>query len=134
MSRRWTAWREQKARAYRPPDADWRLVREEEWMYGARLRWKPFHAPTPDWDHEHCALCWATFMDADEPDVLREGYAWSSGAPAQPVLPLEERTIRLEGSRLVRAPWSEDEAWVCAQCFADFGARFGWSAVSEQER
>ncbi len=40
-------------------------------LYRAVLKRAVFHG-TSTWDHEHCALCWAKFME--HPECLREGY------------------------------------------------------------
>jgi hypothetical protein len=45
------------------PEDDWRLTREEAWMHGAELRFREYEAPSDDWDHEHCSLCWAKFAE-----------------------------------------------------------------------
>jgi hypothetical protein len=103
---------------------DWRLeTNEERWMHGARLRWARFEPLTDDWDHEHCALCWAEF-DVDGESALREGYLFRQ-APLPAVLASEEeRTTVVERGRIVRAP--SDDSWICPTCFADFEQHFGW--------
>jgi hypothetical protein len=103
---------------------DWRLeTGEEPWMHGARLRWTRYRPPTDDWDHDHCALCWAKFMDREDVDAVREGYLFRP-APDPAILPEEERTKFHHGHRIVRAP--TDDEWICATCFADFAGHFGW--------
>lgn len=58
----------------------WRLGGQKQFLQGATLRRGPWHKPRPNsnWDHDHCAFCWATFMEAGDPnapgDVLTEGY------------------------------------------------------------
>jgi hypothetical protein len=71
-------------------------------MYGARLRADHYAAPTKDWDHDHCALCWAKFSKDEVLDALRDG------------LKIERPT---------------NDEWICERCFADFSDRFGWSVV-----
>jgi hypothetical protein len=106
---------------------DWRLeTHEEPWMYGATFRWTKYQPPSPDWDHDHCALCTAKFMDSDAPDVLREGYLAQPFGATEAITPEQERTTYTEGYRIVAAP-TQDE-WVCPTCFSDFEARFGWKA------
>ena len=82
-------------------DSDWRLQGQESYLQGATLHRRSYSSPRPGWDHDHCEFCSAKFMDADLPDVLREGYATS------------------DGSR-----------WICNTCFVDFRARFRWSLES----
>jgi hypothetical protein len=78
-------------------DRDWRLGGQERYLKGATLL-KRTYRPYPknhNWDHDHCAFCWAKFMVADDPKVLHEGYC------------------------------TEDEKhWVCAKCFSDFKVAF----------
>ena len=81
-------------------ESDWRLMGQERYLTGVvlvRCRYcRPQH--NSNWDHDHCAFCWAKFMIEDFPDVLHEGYC------------------------------TKDEYhWICAQCFADFRDLFGWS-------
>jgi hypothetical protein len=81
-----------------PLDDDWRLWGQERYLAGAMLHWATYRAPSPVWDHDHCAFCWARFMEADDPEILREGYTTDD---------------------LLH--------WVCPPCFEDFRERFGWS-------
>ncbi len=39
---------------------DGRLTNQRDYLLGRRLIWADF-VPTPRWDHEHCAFCWAKF-------------------------------------------------------------------------
>jgi hypothetical protein len=68
---------------------------------GVRLERRPYTAPRPGWDHEHCTFCWAKFMPAGaqpgDPEILTEGYV------------------------------SEADRWICEGCFADFRDEFGWT-------
>jgi hypothetical protein len=109
-------------------EPDWRPeTREEPWMYGARFRWVSYRAPSDDWDHDHCALCWAKFMDGDGEDVLREGYLAQPFGPTAEIAPEEERTSYKDGLRIVAAPTNDQ--WVCPGCFEDFKKRFGWTVA-----
>jgi hypothetical protein len=65
---------------------DWRLRGQEEYLQGATLMRKRYKAWSEDWEHDHCELCWAKFMDpelsaehaqfiSDHPEILTEGYA-----------------------------------------------------------
>ena len=80
-------------------DLDWRLYQgQETYLTGITLHWSRWTQTRPHWDHDHCAFCWAKFMDADWPGILREGY-----------------TDAL------------DYHWICASCFSDFRDRFRWN-------
>jgi hypothetical protein len=115
-----------------PEGLDWRLeTREEEWMRRATLERRIFTAPAPDWDHEHCALCWEKFAEPPQ-DGLREGYVHGYTNRSRRVQPVEGMTsFSQTGSRAVRSP--TDEAWICETCFSDFRDYFGWSAVTPDE-
>lgn len=76
-------------------DDDWRLQGQERYLMGARLHFASYRAPRPDWDHDHCEFCFATFMEGTRPDTLQQGYT------------------------------TDDEyRWVCPNCFEDFRVRF----------
>jgi len=67
-----------------------------------RLKGKPFcfrkyTRYSEDWDHDHCEVCWAKFMEFGSCDTHAEGYC-------------------TEDSR----------HWVCAPCFADLKNDMGW--------
>jgi hypothetical protein len=76
---------------------DWRLTNQEKYLQGATLHWRRYRAPRPEWDHDHCEFCWATFFETPAPDALQAGYT------------------------------TDDEyRWICEVCFADFRDRFAW--------
>jgi hypothetical protein len=76
-------------------DDDWRLGKQARYLLGAVLHWSSYRAPSLDWDHDHCAFCWAKFMEGTHPDTLQAGYA------------------------------TDDEYhWICSNCFEDFRDRF----------
>jgi hypothetical protein len=81
---------------------DWRLTNQAEYLGGVTLVRKIWVRPKPDWDHDHCAFCWAKFTDVDGPEFLREGYTTS-----------------------------DDYYWICPTCFIDFREQFGWHVVGE---
>ncbi len=83
-------------------DPDWRLQGQERYLSGVDLTWRRYRQSprNPDWDHDHCAFCWATFTVEDRPDVLHEGYC----------------TV-------------DEYHWICAACFDDFRERFGWRVI-----
>jgi len=72
-------------------------------LKGLTLWWSAWTRPKPEWNHEHCAACWAKFSD-DIPDTLREGYATG-------------RDYRL-GARY---------EWVCEECFSKLKDQMNWS-------
>ena len=87
---------------------DWRLMGQERFLAGVTLVWKDYHAPRPDWDHDHCAFCQAKFMDrSDVPDTLPSGYAAQAASPEA----------------------QDDYHWVCGDCAHDFTQRFGWKVI-----
>jgi hypothetical protein len=83
---------------------DWRLRDQEKYLMGASLVHRSYrrYAKNPEWDHDHCAFCWAKFMVEDYPDVLHEGYATA-----------------------------DDYHWICDQCFRDFRERFQWQLIPD---
>jgi len=81
-------------------NADWRLGGQERSLTGVTLRWQEYHAPRADWDHDHCAFCWAKFMEKTVPDTVHAGYA----------------TL-------------DRYHWICKPCFNDFRERFAWIVV-----
>lgn len=57
--------------------ADWRLQGQERCLLNKTIHRREWAAPSADWEHEHCAFCWAKF--AASPGALREGYATEDG-------------------------------------------------------
>jgi hypothetical protein len=84
--------------------SDWRLRGQEAYLGGAALVRRPYrrYAANADWDHDHCAFCWAKFMVEDLPIVLHEGYATR-----------------------------DDYHWICQRCFQDFREQFRWTVVAD---
>ena len=80
---------------------DWRLQGQARSLAGAKLHWEEWRCNDPEWDHDHCEFCWATFMDRAMPNTLQAGYTTADGY-----------------------------YWVCPKCFADFRERFGWQVES----
>ena len=83
---------------------DWRLQGQEKYLKGVTLSWKSYARPSKSWDHDHCEFCWEKFMDADTPDTLHEGYATT-----------------------------DNNRWICAQCFADFADMFDWVVTNPND-
>jgi len=82
--------------------SDWRLTNQMKFLRGVALVRRPYrrYAKNPDWDHDHCAFCWAKFMEGNDPECLHEGYATP-----------------------------DDYHWICVECFADFREMFEWAAT-----
>ncbi len=77
---------------------DSRLAGQERFLKGKTLLFRPYTPPRPGWDHDHCAFCWAKFMQSGGPETLQEGYV------------TEDR-----------------QHWICVRCFADFRDQFEWT-------
>ena len=84
--------------------SDWRLRGQEKYLAGASLAHRSYrpYAANRNWDHDHCAFCWAKFMVQDRPDVLHEGYTTQ-----------------------------DDYFWICERCFQDFREQFRWTVVDD---
>jgi len=80
---------------------DWRLQGQERHLRKRAWLWKAYRRPREDWDHDHCAFCWAKFMEPGTPGTLHEGYATEN-----------------------------DYYWVCKTCFDDFKQMFEWTLAS----
>ena len=64
---------------------------------------KTWVRPRAEWDHDHCAFCWAKFADVDGPEILREGYATP-----------------------------DDYYWICPTCFTDFREQSDGSSLASE--
>lgn len=58
---------------------DWRLSNQVEYLRNAVAEWRTYVRPSPDWTHDHCAFCWATFSDDGHADALRQGFVTADG-------------------------------------------------------
>ena len=63
-------------------DEDWRLTNQAAYLSGVALQWRAWFGarrphPMGDWDHDHCAFCWAHFGE-QAPDQLA-GYVTDDG-------------------------------------------------------
>ena len=85
-----------------PPD--WRLDNARH-LAGFALRRRRYQRWSDDWDHDHCAACWAKFAQGDEPGILREGYATGEDDPR-----------------------GAGYDWVCETCFAELQPELGWTS------
>ena len=90
-------------------EEDWRIFGAKQWeLEGCTLHWHRWTRPRPSWDHDHCAGCWAKFMEEDLPDALHEGYTTGEDYPH-----------------------GADYAWVCSTCFADLKPALGWTVAED---
>jgi hypothetical protein len=83
---------------------DWRLTGQEKYLKGVTLvhrRYKQYDK-NPDWDHDHCAFCWAKISLNDDPEHLKEGYSTA-----------------------------DDYPWICPKCFEDFKDNFKWTIITD---
>ena len=88
------------------PD-EWRaeILETLPYLRGQSFIRKPYKAYRADWEHDHCAVCFAKLMEEGEgvEDTLHEGYATTSDYQK-----------------------GEDFEWVCAECFAASREVMGW--------
>jgi len=87
------------------PEDQWRIDNARH-VRVWRLQFQRYTRWSESWDHDHCAACWATFAELDEPDVQHAGYATREDYP--------------KGARY---------DWVCVKCFNDLREEMGWKAV-----
>ena len=82
--------------------SDWRLQGQEKYLQAAALIRRAWRPPVrnPNWDHDHCAFCWAKLSAEPLPDSLQEGYCTP-----------------------------DEYSWICATCFEDFKSRFEWRVI-----
>lgn len=83
---------------------DWRLSGQERYLEGRRMKWRTWSAPRPDWDHDHCAFCWAEFA-AEVSEHAPYDAGWVTA--------------------------DDEYEWVCPPCFNDFRERFHWIVDGE---
>ena len=91
---------------------DWRLERLETqpWLRAVSFVRMPYRAYRADWDHDHCAACWAKFaeLNVPEPECLHEGYATTASY--------------VHGA---------EYEWVCPPCFSQFAGDMDWTDVKQ---
>jgi len=84
---------------------DWRLS-NKDFLHETTFHWEEYMAPSETWDHDHCAMCWQTFMEAELPGVQQAGYVG----------------------------YTEEEVWwICQQCFEDLREEMGWQVEIQEE-
>lgn len=74
-------------------------IEEADYCLGLTFLRKRWHRPSdnPDWDHDHCAACWARIWDRPEAEAGSFGEGYASVADAR---------------------WPDDYHWLCPPCFA----------------
>jgi hypothetical protein len=77
----------------------WRID-NAKWTRDATLEFRKYSRPSETWDHDHCAACWAKFMELPAPDVLDQGYVTTDG-----------------------------DRWICPNCFQELKDAMGWKLV-----
>jgi hypothetical protein len=87
---------------------DWRLehLETQPYLRGAAFTRKPYRAYSATWEHDHCAGCWAKFMEPPA-EELHEGYATTEAY--------------FKGA---------DYDWVCVTCFTEFEQPMNWTSTS----
>jgi hypothetical protein len=88
------------------PARQWR-VNNAKHLQGLELQFRPYTAWSRDWDHDHCAACWAKFSAFGDSDIRQEGYAIGPDYPK-----------------------GTGYEWVCQQCFADLKTEMGWTSLA----
>lgn len=86
-------------------DDQWRIENARR-LAGLTLHLRRYTRWSEEWDHDHCAACWATFAEFDGPDILDEGYVTGPDYPK-----------------------GAGYEWVCPKCFSDLAGRLGWTAA-----
>ena len=109
---------------------DWRFDRLK-WLQGCTFRLVKYHAPSDDWDHDHCNGCWAKFADFHGPDILHEGYVYTKPYEEGPE-PEFITQCRQQGMHCVPQPAVDglELQWVCPRCFEDFRELLGFRLES----
>ena len=81
---------------------DWRLMGQEEYLYGMNFKKHKYNEKEEGCDHTHCEFCWCKFMEikSSDGDICRDGYKSENGG-----------------------------YWICNKCFNDFKDRFNWNEV-----
>ena len=100
---------------------DWRLTGQETYLQGATLVRKPYRAKGAASEHDHCAFCWAKFVD-------------TSFSDAHAAMARDDSAVQTEGYAAVgTGPGGQgDYHWVCVACFNDFRERFEWTVVVQR--
>jgi hypothetical protein len=86
-------------------------------LVGAELVWRMYAAPSSNWEHDHCALCWTKIAQTASDDVFDAAY--TDDAPTITPSP------HLDG--LQSAP-AGTRTWVCPICASAYQHVFNWQA------
>jgi len=98
-------------------ETDWRLSGQDSYLQGAELTPKAYRAKSETSEHEHCAFCWAKFMDPDFSEAHRQHIA-------------EHRDVLTEGYTTTAShERGAGHHWICPSCFDDFAERFAWNVI-----
>ncbi len=81
-------------------------VANASFLRGQEFTRKPYRAPGPAWDHDHCAACWAKFAETDEPGVQHEGFTTTGAYLMGP-----------------------EHEWICVECFNELRQLLQWREV-----
>jgi hypothetical protein len=93
------------------PD-DWRRQgQERDLQPGTVFVARDYRALDERWEHDHCEMCWAKFMDPHSADHAQL---------------LGEHPGVLTAGLVTRVVERPKERWVCEPCFEDFATEFGW--------
>jgi hypothetical protein len=84
---------------------DWRLTGQEKYLSGVALKWAEWKPTRPDWEHDHCAFCWAEISDAPVGEHVKYNAGWVTA--------------------------TDEYHWVCPPCFDDFHDQFGWTTSQD---
>lgn len=86
-------------------DKQWRIDNAKR-LRGLQLQLRPYTAWSKDWEHDHCAACWAKFDESEGTDCQKDGYATGPDYPK-----------------------GAGYEWVCRECFADLKTEMKWTEV-----
>ena len=86
-------------------ETDDQLLERLSYLRGAVWSWGHWSPPSAQWDHDHCAVCWARFtaVDVSGERPLRAGYT-AKGPDGQP-----------------------EYHWLCSDCFQAHHELFDWN-------
>jgi hypothetical protein len=105
-------------------DDDWRLRGQEDYLLGATLQLKAYRMWSEKWDHDHCAFCWAKFLDPTAKFTDPKAAAWLANAIEDPEILTEGYAVQ---GRSPKEYQKSDYWWICPTCVRDFAKRFGWT-------
>ena len=83
------------------------MGQEQSLVPGTQFAFRSYQVPRPDWDHDHCSMCFAKFSEPIGAGTVHEGYATTADFPR-----------------------GEAYEWICAACFDDFSDEFGWVVIA----